>query len=340
MEKVSIVVPAYNAEGTLRYCINSILNQSYKDIEVIIVDDGSTDQTFWVAAELQKRDSRIILKKKSNGGVSSARNFGIKYATGNYIAFVDADDKLKPEMVEKLMNARDADVVVSDIYQRMNDLMPEGEKVLYYDLAGIKSEFPNLYERNFFNSVCGKLYKVKAIECIWFDETIRVGEDLLFNFEVFKRVEKVAVVNFPGYIYVNNVKSATHKFNPIDFEQQKILRNAANKFGSQVLESNNNIEAVDVVYLRNTADVIINLITFEKRPYLKKELSQYLADEYYKNILIKYKIKLIAVDKKRKLILHFVKNKNIKLLQIIGVINKLRYIIKLGKISAFLGAQK
>lgn len=151
MEKVSIVVPAYNAEKTLRYCIESIREQSYKDIEIIIVDDGSADNTLSVAKKLQQNDSRIVVESKPNGGVSSARNVGLKRATGTYVTFVDADDKLKPEMIDRLLSASDADIVVSDIYQKgENKVAATDRSTIYYEKSDLKDEFSHLYEKKFF----------------------------------------------------------------------------------------------------------------------------------------------------------------------------------------------
>ena len=330
MEKVSIIVPAYNAEKTLHCCVDSILRQSYKNIEIIIVDDGSTDNTFHVATELQKSDSRIVLKKKTNGGVSSARNLGIRSATGKYIAFVDADDKVKPKMIEAMLNASDADIVVSGFYQEIAGNVSNAQgAVLRYDILKIKREFADFYKIDFFNSVWGKLYKIQMIEDIWFDETARIGEDLLFNLEVFKQVKEVAIIKYQGYMYIENIKSATHKFDTSDFEQQKVLRNAANEFGISVFsERETCIEAIDSVYLRNIADIIVNLITLKNGLYVKEKLNDYLRDEYYMELLKKYKIHTLPIDRKRQMILGLMKYGQVKLLQVIGKINRIRNFIK------------
>lgn len=330
MEKVSIVVPAYNAEKTLRYCIESVLKQSYKDIEIIIVDDGSTDNTLSVAKKLQQNDSRIVVESKLNGGVSSARNLGLKRATGTYVTFVDADDKLKPEMIDQLLSASDADIVVSDIYQKKESKMATTDgSTIYYVPSDLKNKFSQLYEKNFFNSVCGKLYKLTKLEGVFFDEGVRIGEDLLFNFKVFKKVHRVAVITYHGYVYVSNVKSATHKFDSEDFEQQKILRDMANDFSRNVLNSIDAEKSIDSIYLRNVVDVIVNLTTFE--PYFKanETVRNYLQDDYFVSVVQKYSARELNFDFKRKMFVWLFQRNLFAIIIGVGRLNKLRYKVRL-----------
>lgn len=114
MDKISVIVPVYNVEDYLEECINSILGQTYKNLEIILVDDGSTDNSSKICDIYEKKDKRIKVIHKENGGLSSARNEGLKYRTGEYISFVDSDDFIDKTMYEKLYSAikkYDADVV-------------------------------------------------------------------------------------------------------------------------------------------------------------------------------------------------------------------------------------
>ena len=329
MEKVSIVVPAYNAEKTLRYCIESIREQSYKDIEIIIVDDGSADNTLSVAKKLQQNDSRIVVESKPNGGVSSARNVGLKRATGTYVTFVDADDKLKPEMIDRLLSASDADIVVSDIYQKgENKVAATDRSTIYYEKSDLKDEFSHLYEKNFFNSVCGKLYKLKKLERVFFDEGIRIGEDLLFNFKAFKKANRVAAIAYHGYIYVSNIKSATHKFDSADFEQQKILRDMASDFSKNILNSVGAEKSIDSIYLRNVVDIIVNLTTYEPHSKVHATVRNYLQDDYFVSVVEKYKVRELNFDFKRKLFVWLFQKKLIAILIGLGRFNKLRHTVE------------
>ena len=118
MTKVSIIVPVYNVSNYLGKCLESLVNQSLKDIEIIVINDGSTDNSLEIAREYEKKYSNILtVYSQNNGGLSDARNHGLKYAKGKYIAFVDSDDYVKKDMFLKLYNygvKNDLDVVVSD----------------------------------------------------------------------------------------------------------------------------------------------------------------------------------------------------------------------------------
>ena len=104
-ERISVVVPVYNVEQYLEKCVNSIINQTYKNLEIILVDDGATDKSGKLCDELAKLDNRIMAYHKKNGGLSDARNYGVERATGDYIGFVDGDDYIDAEMYEKLYEA-------------------------------------------------------------------------------------------------------------------------------------------------------------------------------------------------------------------------------------------
>ena len=104
MDKISVIIPVYNVQDYLEECVNSILAQTYTNLEIILVDDGSKDNSGQLCDAFSKRDSRVKVIHKENGGVSTARNAGIESATGEYIAFVDADDYIAPDMYSRLMN--------------------------------------------------------------------------------------------------------------------------------------------------------------------------------------------------------------------------------------------
>ena len=122
--KISIIIPVYNGQAYIRRCVESLINQTYKNIEIIIVNDGSIDNTKDICEEIKKRDDRILLLSIKNGGVANARNLGIQQSSGNYIMFVDADDYIEDNMCESLMNIlikEDADIVVSKAIDEDNN---------------------------------------------------------------------------------------------------------------------------------------------------------------------------------------------------------------------------
>ncbi len=195
MPKISIVVPIYNVEKYLVQCVNSIINQTLTDIEIILVDDGSPDNCPKICDDYAKKDSRIKVLHKKNGGLSSARNAGIKVATGEYIGFVDSDDYIELDMYEKMYSIAkqyEVDFVMSDYY-RFND----DNKVIatldidegIYDKEKIKKDiFPSLIMGDDINygsllSVCYCLYRRDLFikNNLMFDEEVKYSEDNLFS---------------------------------------------------------------------------------------------------------------------------------------------------------------
>ena len=124
MSKVSIIIPVYNGEKSITRCLDSVLAQDHKDIEVIVIDDGSKDGSFKVISEYAKKDKRIIPVHKENSGVSATRNVGLSMATGDYIQFIDVDDWLpfdSTKLLVRSMEEEDADMVIADFYRVIDD---------------------------------------------------------------------------------------------------------------------------------------------------------------------------------------------------------------------------
>ena len=157
MSKVSVIIPVYNTEKYLKKCLNSIINQTLKDIEIIIVNDGSTDNSLNICNEFVKKDERIKLINKENEGLSAARNTGLKLATGEYIGFVDSDDWLSLDFYEKLYenaSQNDADIAYGDIVRKSNK---------------IHKLRRNLTEIAVFTDNLDKIYNIKnlSLGCVW-----------------------------------------------------------------------------------------------------------------------------------------------------------------------------
>ena len=215
---VSIIVPVYNCAGFLPRCVDSLLSQTYSSLEIILVDDGSTDDTSSVCDSLAESDSRIQVLHKTNGGVSSARNAGIEAAKGEYITFTDADDYVNPDHIEcliKLMERHHCDVSVCSYISEEEDKCSEQS-------CCNGSENEKCYDRN--SAVCellaggavggyvwNKLYRREILEGIRFRDDIKILEDLRFNFEVFENVDKMTFSNYRSYHYIQRGQSAMHR---------------------------------------------------------------------------------------------------------------------------------
>ena len=200
---ISIIVPVYNVESYLTQCLNSILNQSYKNFELILVDNISTDESFNICKEYEKSDNRIKVLQNETKGVSSTRNVGLNYAKGKYITFCDSDDLYDSNFLSKLMAAakkNDADIIISN-YAYMNTK----NNLMCGRISGAINE-NELIQRIFIdNSIGGfvwnKMFKRSILSNVKFDETIQICEDTLFVFEALKEAKKVFFVRDAVYFY-------------------------------------------------------------------------------------------------------------------------------------------
>ncbi|WML54789.1 glycosyltransferase [Neobacillus sp. PS3-12] len=213
--EISIVVPVYNVESFIHECIKSILDQTFKDFELILVNDGSTDQSRHICDEYAKKDKRIIVIHKENGGQSSARNKGIVAAKGSYIGFIDSDDWVEKDMYNILYTKAkeaDADITACNIMQYDK----ESGKHLYcnktddisYDQDSAMHEL-YLNERLTF-SPCNKLYKKELFENIRFKEGY-ILEDMDFSYRVMHQAKKIFYTGKALYNYRYNDKSTMRK---------------------------------------------------------------------------------------------------------------------------------
>ena len=205
---ISIIVPVYKSKGTLERCVTSIVEQSYDNLEVILVDDGSTDGSSGLCDKLSKLDHRIRVIHKENGGVSSARNTGIENAQGQYILFVDSDDKLEPDCCRECMNllaTHEIDMILFGYYIIKKDssraIIPELEGT--YSFSAYSDQFESLYEHVLLNAPWNKLF-IRALVTNRFDEKYSLGEDLLFNLEYLSKIRNIGIINKPLYTYYDD----------------------------------------------------------------------------------------------------------------------------------------
>lgn len=222
---VSVIVPAYNAEKTVGKTLDSLLNQTLKNIEILVVDDGSKDATRQVITEYTKKDSRIhLLPKDVNEGLSAARNTGAAHAQGAYIGFVDSDDWCEPDMFEKMYGASEgADVVVSGFFHDSLDddgnlivqtLDQTGEDAVATNRKDIILWAVKLDCNRLFAFTWNKLYKTDFYRAsgIEFEQQTLI-EDYMFNCKIWDKLQKLSVVDGTYYHYVKLSKDAlTQKF--------------------------------------------------------------------------------------------------------------------------------
>lgn len=206
-ELISIIVPIYKVEKYLNGCIESILNQTYKNLEIILVDDGSPDRCAEICDEWALKDKRIHVIHKSNGGLSDARNVGLSFANGKYIAFIDSDDTVSIHFIEilyKILYETNSDIVQCD-YKKMDSqyIIDESFDVKHEVIQFNRHDalMALINERPLNQVVWNKLYKRELFENIKFDIG-KLNEDDYFTYRIFSKCERVSYVNIKLYYYL------------------------------------------------------------------------------------------------------------------------------------------
>lgn len=220
MAKISIIVPVYNVEKYLDRCVESIINQTYTDFQLVLVDDGSQDNSSVMCDDWGKKDNRITVIHKENGGVSSARNSGIKNAKSELICFVDSDDYCEKCMLEKMISKyEDGFDFVFCAYKKNsyegNSLIKTTDIKFNFTNGMSMSQMPQeFFVNGFFHSCWGKLYVRSIIieNCLMFNCDMKLSEDSYFNLSYFEYINSWAAINESLYSYCsNNDMSATKR---------------------------------------------------------------------------------------------------------------------------------
>lgn len=300
MEKVTIIIPAYNAEQSLRRCFSSAVQQSYKNIEILVINDASTDDTETICHEYAQTYKYFKYVTTQHQGVSAARNKGIELATGDWIFFMDADDNLYDFGIDILINRCGEQEWVIGNYTMVNKLNSSKSETHFQYFSeeihyGDKSELPQLCLSRNFNCVWAKLYR-RDIICkndLHFDETQDYGEDLLFNLRYFQYVHRFVIMKEAVYNYCYQFgKGLGTRFLPNEWELQKnfitymekMCRDVYRLSECQCTQMNAFYYAQTIATLQRIADE--HTLSFkEKRTRIKKItgskfFSQILTKEY------------------------------------------------------------
>lgn len=314
MPKVSIIIPAYNAECHIEKCLKSIFAQTFTDYEVIVIDDGSTDKTYNIVKKIAEKDERIQLVKNVGKGVSSARNTGISKAKGCYITFVDSDDEISPVFLETLhslisFNGSECAGIALTVNRESLDSKSCIEKVYHFEEDNV---FKMLTE-TFCPSggyVCNKIYLNAVIKeyNIFFDEEILAGEDLLFNFYYFKRIKHTAFCDKKLYYYKLSDSSSINKLDndrwfDILTVYDLIISGNLNKDVKNIFFYNYALLILEALY--RVSFCTKSKYTYESLNILKKKYVRLSVDytlkqnlkllifKYFPNITMKYKRRFI-----------------------------------------------
>ena len=220
--KVSVIVPVYNVEKYIKKCVDSIINQTYSNMEIILVDDGATDNSGLICDEYARMDNRICVIHKKNGGLASARNAGVEVATGDYIAYIDSDDWVENDFIGLLLEAcvnNGADMSVCK-YADCFDEAPLSHQEANYTVTwtgkgAVEARIMQENKYRISTSACNKFYKRELIEGMLFPHG-KYYEDVVYTTEAMLRAKKVAYINKALYCYRKDRKGSimTQGFTP------------------------------------------------------------------------------------------------------------------------------
>lgn len=298
---ISVIIPAYNSENYIKRCLESILVQTYTNYELIVVDDGSTDNTLKICRELQNQNEKIKIIEKENGGVSSARNVGLANTKGEYIAFIDSDDYVSKEYLEilvRMTKINNAEMSICGVLDRLEngkilnkskeitDVLTTEDAVKFY----LRSEY-------FFGTMWAKLIRKDVFEGIFFNENIQRGED----FDIFLRLLlKCKRINIDTkkycYNYIVNDESLVRNSNPEQIFQECLMAENISKLIDKVYPNLHN----EVVYWFYSCCLNYNAEALKKKDYikfkklLKQKLKKFFQEEkeFKKQFQMKHIIKI------------------------------------------------
>lgn len=234
--KYSVIIPVYNKEEYLEECVISVMYQSVKDLEILLINDGSKDSSLEICNKLAKKDNRIVVIDKQNSGVSDTRNLGIDRANGDYILFLDADDFWSSDLLKKVdKNIGNNDILIFRSCRNDKLLKSEINEITQEinDRAGILKSV--VYNQNLvdncranFNRVTDYVVSSKLLResKVKFNKELKVGEDKLFNFELFQKTDKISYLNQYLYYIRTNNKSVMGSYNKNAFELNEKLFNS------------------------------------------------------------------------------------------------------------------
>lgn len=282
MSTISIIVPAYNCEDTIRKCIESIINQSSTNWELIIVNDGSTDRTLNICKEYEDSE-KIFLFTQPNSGVSNARNVGISHATGEYIVFVDSDDCLLDNALSIINDTmHDTDICFYNYqveYQKSIEHMNyinNTDKISFEDFRKI---FGELFTRGYINPPWAKCYKKNLIKEV-FRVDLSIGEDLLFNFNYLKECKSITLL--PHEIYSYHVSDSNSLSNNNRDKSEQLLKvySDSTRICGYLFKDKKDYNCVTIKYVVDQLNEIEKKIRFKN----KYSYNDMMHDIYFSKI--------------------------------------------------------
>lgn len=309
-DKISVIIPVYNVEDYLEKCVDSVINQTYKNLEVLLVDDGSTDRSGDICDALASTDSRIRVIHKKNGGLSDARNAGMDAATGDFIAFLDSDDWVDLDMYEVLHNLlieHEADISICRFKNIYHDVVEDGStgKIAVYDNIGALKAIARI-ENNFYptHNVWNKLYRSELVNNFRFIKG-KLVEDLYFTPGVIHASKRVVYIDKAMHNYLRERPDSIMNA-PINFKRIMDELNGYAEFAQFLEELQLSEYALNIkeIYLRKLMEFhyqVKNSRVADKPKILGKLEKDFFTSEYRKskasmNKSMKWKIHLFEIS--------------------------------------------
>lgn len=314
--RYSVVIPAYNAERTINRCISSILYSDRKDVEVLVINDGSTDNTGDICRNFSKRDGRLKYYEKTNGGASSARNKGIELASGDFISFVDSDDFVSSDYFEKFDKElrEDCDILFfgRKVFDGIDYKYNKIKECCFNNIQETVTVLSESLRKQMLNSLCDKVFKLNLIKTnnILFPEHLHIGEDAVFVVRYIMNIQSIKYINSPLYIIsTENKKSLSRKAREDLCDsmllEHSMLFDAIDKSKLSEKYKHKYFSAVYFSYYRSAYTSALEINKFKISAKEKKSRIKEICKKYHQNSIKKYcdfKTKIISIPIKLSLV--------------------------------------
>ncbi|MDL5376352.1 glycosyltransferase family 2 protein [Exiguobacterium mexicanum] len=323
---VSIVIPVFNVEKYISETVHSVIAQTYSNLEIIIVDDGSEDKSFEICKEILKTDDRIKLLRIENSGVSTARNTGIDNAKGEYILFLDSDDIISSQLLEvcitKINDNPLCDIVIFGMifeFINKNKLKSYDKKISkdqYFSSKQSHIHFRELFENNYLTSSCNKLIKTELIRTnnLYFDKKLSFLEDFCFSLDLYKNADSIIALKQPLYKYIHRKRySLSVKYKEDMIEMISIIDEKIKNFFETVRVDAKTNSSINAFMSHAVSMCVINELNSDKsygeklyvirnfidqnwvQAYFKSTHSNSPFNNFFRFLAIKKKYRLIVV---------------------------------------------
>jgi glycosyltransferase involved in cell wall biosynthesis len=287
--KISVIIPVYKAEKYLRRCIDSVINQTYKNLEIVLVDDGSPDKCGLICDEYAQNDNRITVIHKENEGVSKARNSGIKVVSGDYIYFLDSDDFIELNTISILHRhaiETNADIIIGNYkaINQNNEIKPcnpfNRKSFTKRDYKNTSEKFKYFFGKSYGRNVWNRFYKtsyLKSLDIVFEEDNLNYAEDFLFNLKVFIHSPSVVLVNEYTYYYFQNDNSITNSYKRDLTEKYLTLLNSFYEYAKELDKLNKNLDLIAFIAF-NAIDIsALNCYQYSDKKFvdMKNELKKF-----------------------------------------------------------------